>query len=949
VDGAGTASAGSGERLVGRAREVAVLTAFLDHAAHDGGVLVIRGEPGMGKTALLEAAASMAAGRGALVLRATGVQFEADVGYAGLSQLLGGLLTGIERLPEPHREALLVALGFGEGPAAGRALVLAAVTELLRPLAAEAPILIVVDDLPWLDRPSAAVLNLVTRSGLPRIGFLAASREGDDGFFDSSGLATLDVPPLDEAAAAVLVDSLFPDLAPRVRLRLLAEAAGNPLGLRELPAGLTDMQRSAQWFLPPFLPLSRRLKALYEQRIGDLPPRERTLLLMAALEGTGDLAAVLAAGAATADDLAEAEREGFVTVEWDVGRVTFGHPLVRAAAVEMARGHERRAAHRALAAVSAARPDQQAWHLAEATLEPDERVAGLLDAVARRALLRGDAAGAVTVLAKAADLSPADADRARRIAEAAYVGSDISGDLRIAERLLDRAQQEQAQLAPPLQAAMAASYLLLNSDGDVDTAHRLLVGALDTVDVPLLGASAAIAPNGIRTCSEALFTLLEICLYGGRAELWPPFDRHARRLASVAGPLLRLWIDTLVDLPRTTHRALDELDAQLRGLGGEDDPARVERVAIVALFLDRAGDCRDALERLVHDNQVDGAVAPAIGALMVLCIDDAMTGAWQAARVHAEEGIALCTAHGYRLLEWPFRYGLALRGAACGDGTTIPLADTMIRWAAPRRMDTVQHYAMHVQAVDALARGDFESAYEHVTMIQAAGRIGPHRPLAVWSALDLVEAAARSGRHTEAAAHADAMREAGLGALSPRLDLHTKAASAIARPERRAAAAFADALATPGTERWPFDRARVRLGHGELLARTGIADEAEAVLAGAFHAFRRMGAAPWAIRAAGWLHSLARLPPAPENSAFAALDAADVPVAVLAALDLPAEEIASRVGTAEQEAEARIRNIRCTLGARTGEEIAAVLAPGAPEPPWPVARPNHHGAPSRKE
>jgi hypothetical protein len=924
---------GPGERLFGRAREIAVLTAFLDHAAHDGGALVVRGEPGVGKTALLEAAASMAAGRGALILRAAGVQFEADVGYAGLSQLLGGLLTDIERLPEPHREALLVALGFGDGPAPGRALVSAAVTKLLRPLAAGAPILVVVDDLPWLDRLSAAALNVVTRRGLPRTGFLTASREGDDGFFDSSGLAALDVPPLDEAAAAALVDSLFPDLAPRVRLRLLAEAAGNPLGLRELPAGLTSLQRSAQWFLPPFLPLSRRLKALYEQRIGDLPPRERTLLLMAALEGTGDLAAVLAAGTATADDLAEAARVGLVSVERDAGRVTFGHPLVRVAAVEMAPGHERRAAHRALAAVSAARPDQRAWHLAEATLEPDEQVAGLLDAVARRALLRGDGAGAVTALARAADLSPANTDRARRIAEAAYVGSDIAGDLRMAERMLDSAQLDQAQLAPPLQAAMAAAYLLLNSDGDVDTAHRLLVGALDTVDVPLLGAaSSAIGANEIRTRSEALYTLLEICLYGGREELWPPFERHASRLASAAGPLLQLWIDTLVDLPRTTGRALGELDAQLRALGGEDDPSRVERVAIVALYLDRAGECHAELERLVRHNQVGGAVAPAIGALMVLCLDDVMTGARQAARDRAEEGIALCRAHGYRLLEWPFRYGLALLGAISGDRTTIPLADSMIRWAAPRRMETVQHYANHAQAVDALARGDVESAYEHVTVIQAAGRLGPHRPLAVWSALDLVEAAARSGRHTEAAAHADAMREAELGALSPRLDLHTKAASAIARPERRAAAAFTDALATPGSERWPFDRGRVRLAHGELLARTGIADEAEAVLTGAFHTFRRLGAAPWAIRAAGRLHSLARLPPAPENSAFAALDSADVPVAVLSALGLRTGEIASRVGIAEQEAEARIRSIRCTLGAGTGEEIAAVLAPGASEP-----------------
>jgi predicted ATPase len=382
--------------LVGRSRDLTLIGAFLDRAGTDGEALLLSGEPGVGKTALLDAAADAASEAGTWVLRAAGVEFEADMPYSGLHQALLPLYQEFPQLSATHRDALNVALGFGEGPAPDRLLVSNAALTVLRRVAAARPVLVVVDDLPWLDRASAVVLGFVARRlAGSRVGFLAASRSELESFFERAGLPEHEVAPLDEEAAGGLVSARFPKLARRVRQRVVAEAGGNPLALLELSAASSDSRPAALAGWPAVLPLSRRLQAMFASRVTGLPARTRLLLLllMMALDGTGDLRVLEATGdrAQGLDDLAAAEQARLAYVDQKIHRLAFRHPLIRSAVVELSADDERRRAHGELAGLLADQPDRRAWHLAEAAVGPDEHVAALLEQAAHRILRRGDA------------------------------------------------------------------------------------------------------------------------------------------------------------------------------------------------------------------------------------------------------------------------------------------------------------------------------------------------------------------------------------------------------------------------------------------------------------------------------------------------------------------------------------------------------------------------------
>ena len=419
----------------------------------------------------------------------------------------------------------MVALGLAAGAPPERLVVCTASLSLLRGQAAGSPLLLIIDDLPWLDRSSAGVLAFVARrlTG-SRVGLLTASRTGESSYFDYRGLPEHTLRPLDDAAAAGLMQAQFPEISPKVCRRLLNEAQGNPLALLELPNALNGPQLAALEALPDVLPLTGRLEALFASRIADLPAGTRDALLLAALEGSGDLRILRMTGDGDSylDDLAPAEQERLVTVELASRRIFFRHPLVRSAVVELSTNVERRRAHRALADLFVYEPERRAWHLAEACVDPDEEVAALLEQAAHRTLQRGDPTGAVAALTRAAHLSPGQTDQSRRLAEAAYLGADITGDLGVASRLLQDARRLDPQLGSSLHAAAAAAYILINSDGTVDTAHRLLVGAIET------GAHGYDANNDELT--EALHTLLLICWFAGRVEFWKPFYAALERL-----------------------------------------------------------------------------------------------------------------------------------------------------------------------------------------------------------------------------------------------------------------------------------------------------------------------------------------------------------------------------------------------------------------------------------
>jgi hypothetical protein len=318
-------------QLIGRGQDVAFVRGFVDDAAVQGGALLVSGDAGVGKTALLDVAALDAETAGTRVVRAVGAEFEAELGFSGLNVVLHPFLDGLATLPPLHRQALSVALGLDAGPSSDRLVVSNAVLALLRDAAATRPLLVIVDDLQWLDRASSLVLaSAVRRLAGTGVGFLAAMRPESQSFFDRAGLPSYGLKPLDRAAATSLLKQRFPALTPSVRERLIADAQGNPLALLELPIALRDA-RPARGHLAAALPLTARLQALFASRITGLPAATIELLLIAVLDGTGDLRVLESAAPAESglDHLAAAERAGIIHVDESAARLMFRHPLIR--------------------------------------------------------------------------------------------------------------------------------------------------------------------------------------------------------------------------------------------------------------------------------------------------------------------------------------------------------------------------------------------------------------------------------------------------------------------------------------------------------------------------------------------------------------------------------------------------------------------------------------------
>ena len=787
----------------------------------------------------------------------------------------------------------------------------------------------VVDDLPWLDRASAGVLGFVARRlAGSRVGFLAASRPGQESFFERAGLARHELGPLDEQDAIALVRSRFPNLAPQVRERVVAEAQGNPLALLELPAALSDAQRVAAEALPVALPLSVRLQAVFASRVADLPARTRWLLLLAALDGSGDMRVLdgPAARRNLLNALAAAEQARLVHVDDRTSKLTFRHPLTRSAAIELSTSSDRRRAHRMLAARLAEQPERQAWHLAAAATGPDENAADLLERVAQRLARRGDATATVTALLRAAELSPDGPARVRRLVAAAHAGAIMVRDPASAPQLLAAARSPDLQRGESLQAAMTTAYVLLNADGDIETAYRLLTNAIGT-EAGLHDASDDIVVS-------ALQALLDLCYNGGRAELWPTFDAAIRRLAPRIPADLFLLSRTIADPARTATPVLAELDSAVSGLAVAADHWHILTISAAAIFHDRLAGCRDALLRVAAASRAGGAVAPTVAALTSLCLDGFRAGRWDDARTLADQGLGLALASGGEwLLAWLFRYHKAMLAAACGDvDTARTLADEITQWAAPRGADLAQTHAHHVRALAAMGRGEFEDAYRHAAAISPPGVLASHVPLALWIAMDLVEAAVRTGRHAEAAAHVTAIRDVGIAALSPRLALLATASGAIAAPDDIAPGLFQEAVTIPGADRFPFDLARVQLCYGERLRRARVITGSRAQLTAALEIFERLGARPWAARAASQLRAAGRTDPRADLRERDPLTPQEREIAMLAATGLSNKEIGQRLFMSHRTVGAHLYQIFPKLGITSRAALRDALA-DLPEPP----------------
>jgi DNA-binding CsgD family transcriptional regulator len=516
----------------------------------------------------------------------------------------------------------------------------------------------------------------------------------------------------------------------------------------------------------------------------------------------------------------------------------------------------------------------------------------------------------VAALARAADLSPRRADRGRRLAAAAHVSAGVTGRLRAASQLLSDARQADPELRRSLPDAVAASCVLLHADGDVDTAHRLLTGAIDSH-----------ASDDMLT--EALYTLMSVSACGGRAELWEAFHDALARLGPRPPAILRLIGSIIADPAHTTTLDLEQLDAAVQALAGETDPTLIVRIAAASAAVDRTAGCREALWRVVRDGREGGAVTSAIIALTQLSADSFQAGEWEAADRLAAEALGLCQSRGYGLMAWQVRHVQALLAAVRGDHeTTRSLTDEVIRWTAPRGARSAQSCSWLARSMAALGRGDFEQAYQQASAVSPAGTLAPHVPFALYCPLDLVEAAARTGRHTEAAVHAKAMREAGIAALSPRLALLAAGSAAVAAgsaalaaPGTSALGLFEEALAIPGADRWPFDLARVQLLYGERLRRSHAMRNSRPQLAAALETFERLGAKPWAVRAASELRATGfTIARPPSDIEAVPLTPQEREIAMFAAAGLTNKQIAERLFMSHRTVGAHLYRIFPKLG-----------------------------------
>jgi len=568
--------------------------------------------------------------------------------------------------------------------------------------------------------------------------------------------------------------------------------------------------------------------------------------------------------------------------------VVFHHPVIRSTVVELAHDIERRRAHHALAAALIDEPERRAWHLAAATDQPDEDVATLLERTADENLRKGDSVAAAAALSRSSELTPDLPARSRRLIKAASLRAEVTGELRRASEMLGSALREQPELTDSLQASVATSRLLINAECDVDTAHHLLVTAVDKY--PRRDDATD------ETLADALHSLLVVCWMSGRPQMWAPLDAAIARLKPLAPTALLLCRSAFGDPARDVPAILDRFEPVVTGLPYEFNPVTIHRIGLACIFTDRLSECREALGRVVRDGREGGAIALAIQARLALSLDDWTTGRWDDALQRAEEGVALCQEHGYR--RYSYLLGGYIRGlVAAGRGTdgAAIAAVELTEWAERTGCGIAAIQARYLRILVAAGNGDFELTYREANAISPAGELAPFAPFALAVLFDLVEAAVRTGRLSEARSHVAVMLEAGIARISPRLAMVVGACEALTAEPEHAAKLFERALATHGAGRWPLDQARIQMSYGEHLRQAHAPEEGAVVLKRALCTFAALHARPWERRAAAALRATGLPMVDGRMESDVALTSLDLEIATLAASGLTNKQIAQRL------------------------------------------------------
>jgi DNA-binding CsgD family transcriptional regulator len=830
-------------RLFGRDRELEVVRRLLaDVRGGKSAVLVVRGEPGIGKTALLGHLAAEASGF--QMVRAVGVESEMELAYAGLHQLCAPMLGRLDRLPKPQHDALRTAFGLSTGPAPDRFLVALATLNLMAAVSEHQPLLCMVDDEQWLDQASAEVLGFVGRRLLAEsIGLVFATRTSAPGPDPLAGLPELRLEGLDQATARALLATVTSlPLDERVRDRIVEETGGNPLALLELYRGLNPAELAGGFALPDTVDVPRRIEDQYAERLAELPGEVQRLVLLAAADPVGDTALILRAAQVLGVNITVMDAAAATGLLGFGANVRFRHPLVRSAAYRAADVKDRRAAHAALAAVTdpEADPDRRAWHRAHAAAGPDEAVAAELISSAGRALGRGGVAAAAAFWERAVALTPDQSQRASRALEAA-AAKYAAGDFEAAQALLNTAevgplgelaaaqvQRMRAQIAfavrrgrdaPPLLLRAAQRLQSLDDELARQTYLEALVAAIyagrlargeGALQVARAAKAAPYGPAGPDPLphSQLLLRGLAVRLTDGYAAAAPTLKEALCRYR--AGSAELDWLSvcySMVAMDLWDDQAWSELAA------GQVRLARASGTLSWLPF---------ALDYLAEIHIQAGQLSQA------------------AALVMERERMDL----GAREATLP--YVPMLLAAWRGDTATAgDLTEAMARGAQDRGEGAALTYADYATAVLHNGLGNYHTAAGAAGRASAAGEI----VISPWALYELAEAAARSDQPQPAAAAVGQLAEMATASGSDWARGAAARSLALLSGEDAADEHYREAIDLLGRTRMAAHLARAQLSYGEWLRRESRRIDARDQLRPAFEAFSAMGARAFAVRA----------------------------------------------------------------------------------------------------
>ncbi len=902
--------------LLGREREREVLGRLLDAArGGDGGVLVVHGEPGVGKTALLDWTVAEGQLR---VLRTGGVEGEMELPFAALQQLCSPILDRSDSLPDPQRDALRIAFGLSGGPPPSPFLVGLATLDLLSEASQERPLVCVVDDAQWLDRASARTLAFVARRLLAtNIAFVFAARSVGNAL---KGLPELAVESLGRRDARALLESVLPArVDDHVLDRIVRETHGNPLALMELPRGMTPIQLAGGFGLPPTVSLSASIEESFARRLTRLPGDARRLLLIAAADPTGDPAVIWQAARELGipDSVANAV-EAEDLLELGV-RVVFRHPLVRSAVYRAARPGERRVAHRALADATDPQidPDRRAWHRAQAASMPDEDIAAELERSAERAQARGGLAAVAAFLERAAALTPEPKHRAQRLLAAARAKRDAGAledalelSARIDAGLLDELGRAHVDLlrgqialeqrrggdAGRLFLIAARGFGALDPQLARETYLEALAGAMSS-DVEVVGGAQAVAraaraaPIGTATprAIDVVLDAFVIRLTEGYAAAAPVLARSLELLlANGMGD----------EDAGGRHSLSSSRDGNIVALEVWDDEA-LHRLAVRQVQV-----ARDA-----------GALVHLQFALSFLARSHMLAGALTAATAAIDEAQSIADATGNAALV----NGPMILAAWRGDeARASQLIEASAEEAAARRW-TSNNYARAVM-YNGLAR--------HDAARDAAWEAFQPDPIGYGSLLvpELAEAASRTGDRVLLESVLEWLSER-TGTIRSEWAMGVEARVRALLSEGDAAESrYVESIARLARTRVRLELARTELLYGEWLRRERRRVDARKQLHSALESFTSMGAEAFARRAERELRATGEHARKRTVETLDQLTAQEQQIADLAANGATNREIAAQLFIAQSTVEYHLRKAFRKLGVKSRTQLVRRLS-----------------------